>query len=82
MIDKYKRPRVQRLVPWRSRRTAAAILPSIRDSEFQLAVIAEEFSGAALGRLAGFVLRSISAEHALESGALPGEFLPKELRAF
>lgn len=80
MMDKYKRARVQRLVPWRSPRTAAVMAPRIRDNEFALHIIAEEFRGRVLGQIAGLALRSIAADDAFVSGALPGEFLPRELR--
>lgn len=73
MIDKYKTPRAHRLTPWRSPATgwAAELLQCDRRRATPSVNIA---------RVARIVLQSIGFEHALESGALPGDCVPRELR--
>lgn len=86
MIDKYKRPRVQRLVPWRSpaTRRASVVLQAMRGIDAVQAAVAAEVERSVIKPLvahwARLLLQSIAAEEAFESGALPGEFLPRELR--
>ena len=81
-MDKYKKPRVQRIPAWPAReRTVDGIRLLAENSDKQLSAIAQRAFAAVVGGLDGFIRRR-KTEKALVSGALPGEFNPEELTAF